>query len=257
MLANSHHMFLSSKKSILFVCLMVAAIFLNNSKVSAEEKFLDSDWEEYYVSFQQAGPKYLEKDFETGIDAPAANNSIATAADINSLLFFKEDRDDENLSVINVENNIPHILDLLEDRKVFSFEDFPKTGTFLKETEQDLNYFIFRDKLKFSRVRPSTLSDQIEPVIENPAHASYPSGHGAQSYYTALVLSDINPVKRDIYIKAAKEISHRREIAGIHFPTDTAAGYRLAENVYEALMQKQEVKKLFLEAKKEFENKVI
>ena len=47
----------------------------------------------------------------------------------------------------------------------------------------------------------------------------------------ALVLSEIVPKAKDTLMALADRIAQNREIAGVHFPSDSAAGKRLAEMI--------------------------
>jgi membrane-associated phospholipid phosphatase len=76
------------------------------------------------------------------------------------------------------------------------------------------------------------------PPIQVPGHASYPSGHATQAHLIAkcvqLVLPAADamtaPLTADLDALAAR-IARNREIAGLHYPTDSAAGLVLATGI--------------------------
>jgi len=99
------------------------------------------------------------------------------------------------------------------------------------------------------RPRPSQLCPWLLPPIAVPGHASYPSGHATQSMLLSLLLSNvmpdavrlstINPVTgafgQSLLLKLAERIGRNREVLGLHYPTDSAAGRMLATQVYQLL----------------------
>ena len=128
----------------------------------------------------------------------------------------------------------------------------PKTALLFEKTMPDLETLIFLFKEEFNRVRPSFLDPTLSTVIEVPGHPAYPSGHATQSYFIALIMSTLNPEEKDTYIQDAYRIAHNREIAGVHYPSDSEAGRILAQAVYDVLQDNEIYKKLFNDAKTEW-----
>jgi hypothetical protein len=98
--------------------------------------------------------------------------------------------------------------------------------------------------------RPSQVAPALMPPIVVPGTASYPSGHATQSFLIVAALGHIfpsvpkKPASRDHeprnygpagYLAAAEAMAERiarnREIAGLHYPTDTAGGRALAAQI--------------------------
>ena len=89
-------------------------------------------------------------------------------------------------------------------------------------------------KILYNRPRPSQLCPALLPPIEIPGHASFPSGHSTQAHLMALCMNDVlnsllqqNTIVDDLWT-LADCIARNREIAGLHYPSDTAAGVALA-----------------------------
>jgi len=221
----------------------------------AADKYPLENWDQDLIEVYNQGPHFLSEYFETNIAPPSANNSLETKAELDALVVLKAERSDDNISRVQVENKEKFVIALFNKENVFDFDAYPRTKTLVSAMNSDLEYFVLREKLKFARVRPSDLKSEIDPVIANPKHASYPSGHAAQSYMVGMTLADINPSMEETYINFAKEIGHRREIAGVHFASDTIAGKALAKTVYKKLMGHEEIQQLFVRAKQEFDNK--
>jgi membrane-associated phospholipid phosphatase len=91
-----------------------------------------------------------------------------------------------------------------------------------------------------------------------PGHAAYPSGHATQAFLIAHSLAAIFPAKSkpgiDLALQAlAARIARNREIAGLHYASDTAAGIELAGAIWRTLKDGNEFKILSAAAKKEWE----
>jgi hypothetical protein len=103
-------------------------------------------------------------------------------------------------------------------------------------------------KMKSKRPRPSEVLPALKPSVPVPGHPSYPSGHATQAYLMALVVQEamIKPgttpdtTLRDkwkpLLDTLAWRIGRNREIAGMHYASDSAAGAKLASATLAILM---------------------
>jgi membrane-associated phospholipid phosphatase len=92
----------------------------------------------------------------------------------------------------------------------------------------------FRLKHALACRRPIEYSPQVQPMISTPEHGSFPSGHATEIFAMAIVLAHLirasgNTVyAQQIYavqlLRQAARFAINRQIAGVHFPVDTAAG---------------------------------
>lgn len=87
----------------------------------------------------------------------------------------------------------------------------------------------------YQRQRPFVRDARIKPCIPPVKGLSYPSGHSAMSRLFALILSDLVPARRAEFMARADEAALNRVLAGVHHPTDTAAGKILADTLYKDL----------------------
>jgi hypothetical protein len=90
---------------------------------------------------------------------------------------------------------------------------------------------IFNLKVKYDRVRPSIYDSSVDTTIEIPSHPSYPSGHATQSYFIGYYLSKLHPENKHKYMDIAESIAVNREIAGVHYPSDSDYGKLIAKTV--------------------------
>jgi hypothetical protein len=105
----------------------------------------------------------------------------------------------------------------------------------------------------FKRPRPSHLSPSLMPPIDPPGHASFPSGHATEAYLLSLCLKKVMPVaaKKPLN-RLAQRVARNREVLGVHYPSDSAAGKELAAQTFALLMTCSTVKELIREARKEW-----
>jgi acid phosphatase (class A) len=90
-------------------------------------------------------------------------------------------------------------------------------------------------KLTFNRARPQQVYPALVPLINPPQHASYPSGHSLQSHMIALALAEVMPWAEEILVALADRIGENREIAGVHWKSDTDAGRAIAQEAFPLL----------------------
>jgi hypothetical protein len=94
-------------------------------------------------------------------------------------------------------------------------------------------------KHAFGVLRPHELSPQIQPMIQTPVHASFPSGHSTEAHAVAVVLGSLvntagaaaaaAAVQRltEQLMRQAARIAINRTVAGVHYPVDSMAGQLL------------------------------
>jgi acid phosphatase (class A) len=121
------------------------------------------------------------------------------------------------------------------DETVFLFRDVLGPGfepQRLRRTEdlfarlaEDATAAMNRAKDQWARPRPSRIAPDLRPCLPVPATASYPSGHAVLGAFYAAILGHMLPERRDVLWPRAVRFARAREICGLHFPSDTEAGY--------------------------------
>jgi hypothetical protein len=79
--------------------------------------------------------------------------------------------------------------------------------------------------------RPVDLMRDAAPIIQTPQHSTMPSGHAAEGYAAAYVLSRLagnsdaeTITELNLFLRMAARIAVNRTVAGVHFPMDSMAG---------------------------------
>ena len=150
------------------------------------------------------------------------NDSEETKEEIQLLLKLKNTRPDNMKEIILYEFKLANMIDMFTNDK----RERLILNNFIMK---NINPIIMKIKVYYDRIRPSYLNKEIEPVIENPKHPSYPSGHATQAYFIAHILSDKYPENKIKYLKLANNIALNRERGGFHFRSDSNYGRKIAK----------------------------
>jgi acid phosphatase (class A) len=167
---------------------------------------------------------------------PPANSSARTRRELDMLVSYSRRRDPSTTALITKECGMGAVL--IGDYTLSEYMDnskFAATAALLSKVNEDFSKVVMRMKKQFNRVRPHFLQADINPTIDVPGHPAYPSGHSSQAHLFARILGELMPSRRADFLKSAFEVAVRREIAGVHYPSDTAAGALLAESYFRYL----------------------
>ena len=118
---------------------------------------------------------------------------------------------------------------------------------------RDASVVVMNQKALFNRPRPYQLSPSLLPSLDDlPKHGAYPSGHCTQVHAMAYVIRLALDGTRyggvgAAFIDYAGAVARRREIAGLHYASDTVAGMRLASLIVERYEQSPDFQRQFLD----------
>ncbi|MBQ7420691.1 MAG: phosphatase PAP2 family protein [Prevotella sp.] len=108
----------------------------------------------------------------------------------------------------------------------------------------------------YMRVRPFAYYNEMtcnpEQQEELSTNGSYPSGHTAIGWATALVLAEINVDRQNEILKRGYEMGQSRVICGYHFQSDVDAARIVSSAVVSRLHANKNFMKQLKKAKKEF-----
>ncbi len=194
-----------------------------------------SGWGRRELALLEARPYYLlrERLLAIPVPPPPRNGSATTRAELDEMLLLQGSRSGADERAIQRHRSHAGVVSALLD--VMKRGPSPRTKALLEHVDADLTVAVFHGKRRFERARPHQLEPRLRPLIPVPAHAAYPSGHAAQGHLSARVLGAACPEHRAALRAQGERLGREREIAGLHYPSDSAAGRALAEQVFLAL----------------------
>jgi membrane-associated phospholipid phosphatase len=102
----------------------------------------------------------------------------------------------------------------------------------------DATILAWKEKIKYKRKRPHDVDPSLKPVINGPITYSYPCEHSVTAAAAATVLAYFYPEKADSILQIARAASQTRIDAGLQFPSDVEAGWKLGEEVGKKIIEK-------------------
>jgi len=119
----------------------------------------------------------------------------------------------------------------------------PQTWRVINISSLTALFVVMHYKKKYGRPRPSMLAPALLPPIAVPGHASYPSGHATQAHLIKHCVLDVlaltSAAEQATYTSnltaLAQRVARNREIAGLHYKSDSDAGELLAHEVHSLL----------------------
>ena len=109
--------------------------------------------------------------------------------------------------------------------------------------QQNITRVVFYFKNTINRNRPwNTCKGRVDALWKKgdrlyPGHSSYPSGHATTAYTWAYYLGTHFPAQKQKLLDAARQVAENREIAGVHFRSDSDAGEKLGKAMAERLRE--------------------
>lgn len=115
----------------------------------------------------------------------------------------------------------------------------PWTCRLLHAASLIAGYACMHWKKHYSIARPSQIYPALMPPVPVPGHPSYPSGHATQAHLMALSVeallkdaADGGQQPETVATRLARRIARNREIAGLHYGSDSFAGEQLATKLW-------------------------
>lgn len=205
-------------------------------------------------------PHYLGTFENFSLAPPPANSSEQTRAELDYLLQLQQRRGEEDIRASlyyagiyyrtalqvsdkdypRMRRNLFHI-----GRSIgpwFNADSLPLTAQLAANVWKDAEYYIWKYKNYFVRIRPYKLEPRLEN-LEETNWAAYPSGHATNSYVNAFLFSQLLPEFTSFFMKDAYDMAYSREIIGVHYPSDSESGRLLAFQLVKKMLADETFKK--------------
>lgn len=249
---------------IVTACSLLADDFTDLSGAGTDEKldratFTNTQtWNKEFLALTRKRPLFFPAKWQRSfaIPEPPANSSARTNAELDYLMKLVPERPaklariEKEVEVTNFQFGEYRYGQLKTDPK------FTETGRLLEAAYADMAIAVFYFKERFNRVRPSILGEgqgrKLGTAIEVPSHPAYPSGHATAVHMLAYLLQELDPPNSERYRLDASQIASNREVAGVHYPSDSEAGRLLGRQIADALLSNPAFLRQFEKAKREW-----
>ena len=111
-------------------------------------------------------------------------------------------------------------------------------GSWINIAIYDATLLAWKEKIKYKRNRPTGLDHSLKTVVNTPATYSYPCEHSVTAAAAATMIAYFFPEKADSVLQMARAASQSRIDAGVQFPSDVEAGWKLGEAVAKQIIEK-------------------
>eukprot|EP01050_Picozoa_sp_SAG11_P000582 SAG11_NODE_19_length_25345_cov_5.090628_23_plen_1027_part_01 len=145
----------------------------------------------------------------------------------------------EHIEDIKVDNNFIDTTDDVHNHfeKFFKLKNLEYPEEDLKGPIKEVSNIILKLKYHYNRPRPeqvATAKDlKLNPTkLKSASTPSYPSGHATSGRFIARYLADLFPDYHDELLKLGDEIGEGRLMAKVHYPSDSAFGKVLGDELY-------------------------
>jgi len=197
--------------------------------------------------------KPSDVDWENLLGAPPAADSAEQKQEIAKLLEWQDKRTASDVDRCKAEEVAdPFIFSgVLGDK--FAEKSLPLTAALLKRVQADVKGITTLAKAKWDRKRPPYADHRIKCCVKLEEDGSYPSAHAVRGVVWSRILAEMFPAKRDQLLKRGLLMGEDRVIAGIHFPSDVAAGQKLGSAIADKLFADPNFQEALKQAKAECE----
>ena len=190
-------------------------------------------------------------DLKAILGDPPADSSPEHKAEVDRILDLQAHRTPDEVRRCQSEEEVTAFAfaDVLGDW--FNEKNLPITAALMKDANADASAVSGKAKKLWHRVRPPFAEPRIKPCVVLEHTASYPSGHATRGILWAELLSQIFPDKREGLMARGKQIGDDRFLAGMHYPSDVAAGQKLGDAIAKKLLENSAFKDRLEQAKEE------
>jgi len=161
------------------------------------------------------------------LSGPPAPGSAQSQADIQAVLARQQARTPAAIARATSEQTLTPAAFATVIGNEFTAENLPATFALLNNAASDAEAISDSAKTLWQRPRPPLQNPAIHPIFALPSTPSYPSGHAMRGVLWSMILAKLDPDHETSLLARGTQIGEDRIIAGVHFPSDVAAGQKL------------------------------
>lgn len=201
--------------------LTLAAVLVFPAFLSSEEWVVQHST--YYSTSEQQ--KF------TGFPAPPADGSRADKADLAAVLKRQQERTPADCARAGAGAHADYT-EFFADISPFPLPLPERAAQIFNRVKIETDGVVVDVKSRFKRPRPFLRDSALDPCLGRIRGLAYPSGHATISRVFALLLSDLVPSGKKVFLARADQAALDRVIGGVHHPSDIEAGKKLADRLY-------------------------
>jgi len=186
------------------------------------------------------------------LPAPSLLATEEMKAELDLVLRVQENRTEQDVARVRMEAEfrLPAFQPVLGSW--LTAENCPRLDALFVPLEKEGKTYTGPAKKYFNRPRPFNADDRVKPILTEDGNG-YPSGHSMRGILFATILGELAPAKKDALLARGREIGWGRVIAGVHFPSDVAAGRTLGQALAQNLLSNPAFREEFAQIKEEFQ----
>lgn len=168
---------------------------------------------------------------------PPAAGSAESAADYATLLKLQATRTPEQCAAAAAEV-APDFVSLFGGSGILNSAEMDAARPLIDSASKWMSQITGAYKKQYARPRPYDADPRVQPCIAKPGGAtSYPSTHAAAGALDACLLGNLFPARANALASHGKIVGDLRAIAGVHHPSDVAAGQDLGARMCARLLK--------------------
>jgi PAP2 superfamily len=206
-------------------------------------------WDEPFREMPDRKPQRALLDFDDfkdpskwGLSSPAAKVAIECPVLIK---YQKNDRPSQESDIVRDAIEERRAIQRVLDEFGLNYDLDPQALQLVALINDNASYPIYQFKKTYARARPWQMcSQKLEPSFPpghflHPGHGAYPSGHATFVHLWVELIGALqkDPAKTANALVAANAVAKRREIAGLHYPSDSEAGQKLGINIAQRIIE--------------------
>jgi membrane-associated phospholipid phosphatase len=222
-------------RSLFIVC---AAVAISTALALAQSDLVEPNagtWKTWVIS--------SGKDFRVP-PPPDASASAAELVQVRDLMAQKDSKASEIIRFWDAGSPGYRWIELVNNR-LLTGQPLPtnphRIYTYLTMAIYDATIAAWESKAFYNRPRPTEMDPALLTVLATPRSPSYPSEHAATAGAAATVLAYFFPDQASSFQSMAEEAARSRVLAGLQFPSDTAAGLALGQRVAEQVIARAKI----------------